>query len=181
MKKTRLFAAVSVIALAFGTSSIAQDVAFSLTNDGDTTMVDLRLSGSSDPSWGEDVLPANIEPGDTLNVTIDELDECEYDLKAVYDDGDTEEVFNVDLCAADDLTIEDDDEDEEEDEDEEDEDEDEEEDEDEDEEDEEDEEEDEDEDEEDDEDEDEEYDDEEEDEDEEEEEEEEDEDEEDEE
>ena len=150
MKKTRLFAAVSVIALAFGTSSIAQDVAFSLTNDGDTTMVDLRLSGSSDPSWGEDVLPANIEPGDTLNVTIDELDECEYDLKAVYDDGDTEEVFNVDLCAADDLTIEDDDEDEEEDEDEEDE---------------EDEEEDEDEDEEDDEDEDEEYDDEEEDED----------------
>jgi hypothetical protein len=120
MKKKSLLAAASVVAIMFGTSAVAQDVAFSLTNNSDATMVELRVGESSNDSWDEDILDGEeIGPGETANVSVeDELDDCEYDLQAVYDDGDTEEVFNIDLCELNDLGIDDGDVDEEEDEDE---------------------------------------------------------------
>ncbi|NBU84123.1 MAG: hypothetical protein EBS21_05885 [Sphingomonadaceae bacterium] len=111
IKKTFLKIAVSSVALTFSTSVLAHDVKFELTNNSKSTLVDLRLSGSSDPSWGEDILEENIPSGEDYEVTIDELEECEYDLRAVYSDGDTEEVWNVDLCNLDELTINDDDKD----------------------------------------------------------------------
>lgn len=123
MKKTKLFAAASVVAIMFGTSSVAQDMAFSLTNNSDATMVELKVGESSNENWDEDILDGeSIGPGETADISVeDDLEDCEYDLQAVYDDGDTEEVFNVDLCELNDLNVEDDDVDEEEDEDEEDE------------------------------------------------------------
>lgn len=123
MKKTKLFAAASVVAIMFGTSSVAQDMDFSLTNNSDATLVELMVGESSNETWDEDILDGeSIGPGETADISVeDDLEDCEYDLQAVYDDGDTEEVFNVDLCELNDLNVEDDDVDEEEDEDEEDE------------------------------------------------------------
>jgi len=109
IKKTLLRIAVSSVALTFSTSVLAHDVKFELTNHSKATLVDLRLSGSSDPHWGEDTLEEDIPPGEDMEVTIDELAECEYDMRAVYSDGDTEEVWNVDLCNLHELTIDDDD------------------------------------------------------------------------
>ncbi len=116
MKKTRLFAAASVVAILFGTSSAAQDMAFSLTNNSDATLVELKVGESSNETWDEDILDGeSIDPGETADISVeDDLEDCEYDVQALYDDGDTEEVFNVDLCRLSNLTVEDDDFDEEE-------------------------------------------------------------------
>lgn len=118
MKKRKLFCAASAVALMFGTSAVAQDVAFSLTNNSTATMIELRVGESSNDTWDVDILDGEeIGPGETAEISVeDDLEDCEYDLQAVYDDGDTEEVFNVDLCELNDLDVEDDDEDEEEDE-----------------------------------------------------------------
>ena len=107
--KNCLKVAVSAAALTFSVSAVAHDVSFDLTNNSKATLVDLRLSGSSDPSWGPDTLEEEIPAGEDLVVTINGLEECEYDMRAVYSDGDTEEVWNMDLCELDDLTITDDD------------------------------------------------------------------------
>jgi protein MAK16 len=111
MKKTRLFAAASVVAILFGTSSAAQDMAFSLTNNSDATLVELKVGESSNENWDEDILDGeSIDPGETADISVeDDLEDCEYDVQALYDDGDTEEVFNVDLCRLSNLTVEDDD------------------------------------------------------------------------
>lgn len=102
----------------FGTNAVAQDVAFSLTNNSTATMIELRVGESSNDTWDVDILDGEeIGPGETADISVeDDLEDCEYDLQAVYDDGDTEEVFNVDLCELNDLDVEDDDADEEEDE-----------------------------------------------------------------
>ena len=116
MKKRKLFCAASAVALMFGTSAVAQDVAFSLTNNSTATMIELRVGESSNDTWDIDILDGEeIGPGETAEISVeDDLEDCEYDLQAVYDDGDTEEVFNVDLCELNDLDVEDDDADEEE-------------------------------------------------------------------
>jgi hypothetical protein len=116
MKKRKLFCAASAVALMFGTSAVAQDVAFSLTNNSTATMIELRVGESSNDTWDVDILDGEeIGPGETAEISVeDDLEDCEYDLQAVYDDGDTEEVFNVDLCELNDLDVEDDDADEEE-------------------------------------------------------------------
>jgi hypothetical protein len=118
MKKRKLFCATSAVALMFGTNAVAQDVAFSLTNNSTATMIELRVGESSNDTWDVDILDGEeIGPGETADISVeDDLEDCEYDLQAVYDDGDTEEVFNVDLCELNDLDVEDDDADEEEDE-----------------------------------------------------------------
>ncbi|WP_309629545.1 hypothetical protein [Brevundimonas sp.] len=123
--KKNLFMAASTVALLFGTSAVAQDMAFSITNNSEATMVSLKVGESSNENWDEDILDGeSIGPGETASISVeDELEDCEYDLQAVYDDGDTEEVFNVDLCELNDLGIDDDDVDEEEEEEEEEEDE----------------------------------------------------------
>jgi hypothetical protein len=113
MKKKSLFAAASVVALMFGTSAMAQDASFSLVNNSDRELITLQTSGSSDPSWGDDVLSGTAAPGATINVSIGSLEECEYDVRATYDDGDEETLWNIDLCEADTLEFVDDDEDEE--------------------------------------------------------------------
>ena len=116
MKKRKLFCAASAVALMFGTNAVAQDVAFSLTNNSTATMIELRVGESSNDTWDVDILDGEeIGPGETAEISVeDDLEDCEYDLQAVYDDGDTEEVFNVDLCELNDLDVEDDDADEEE-------------------------------------------------------------------
>ena len=115
--KKNLFMAASAVAILFATGAVAQDMAFSLTNNSDATMVSLKVGESSNENWDDDILDEPVGPGETVNVSVeDELEDCEYDLQATYDDGDTEEVFNVDLCEINDLGVEDDNADEEEDE-----------------------------------------------------------------
>ena len=115
--KTKLFMAASTVAILFASGAVAQDVAFSLTNNSEATMISLLVGESSNENWDEDILDGEeIGPGETANISVeDDLEDCEYDLQATYDDGDTEEVFNVDLCELNDLDVEDDNEDEEED------------------------------------------------------------------
>ena len=142
MKKT-LLAAASTAALvigmsAFGTNAMAQ-ATMTVTNTGEVAITELAISGTSVEDFGDNLLDEEIAPGDGVEVTFEVGDDCVQDVMATYEDGDTEELYDIDLCEGGDMEVEDDDvdeedpsEDEEEDEDEDDEDEDEEEDEDED-------------------------------------------------
>ena len=116
MKKT-LLAAASTAALvigmsAFGTAAMAQ-ATMTVTNTGEVAITELAISGTSVEDFGDNLLDEEIAPGDGVEVTFDVGDDCVQDVMATYEDGDTEEVYDVDLCEGGGFEVEDDDVDEE--------------------------------------------------------------------
>ncbi len=74
--------------------SHAQDtdsVTFTLVNGTDTTIMEFYASPPSTDDWEEDILgPDVLEPGDSVDITIDDWrEDCYYDFLAVFED-DTE-------------------------------------------------------------------------------------------
>ena len=67
--RSKLFMAASTAAILIATGATAQEAAFSLVNNSEHELITLQTSGSSDPSWGPDVLSGTAAPGATINVT----------------------------------------------------------------------------------------------------------------
>jgi hypothetical protein len=109
--KKNLRVATSIVALCFAAAAVAkvgQEVNFTINNNSDKAIVEIHFSGSSDPSWGENILEGTIAPNDDIDFTEPDLKECEYDIQFIYSDGDTEQIWNQDLCKLDELTVTDD-------------------------------------------------------------------------
>jgi hypothetical protein len=100
--------ALRSLALAAATALFAMpaaaDISFSFTNDTESTIMYLYVSPSSSDEWGDDILgEAVVGAGETGTITLSG-DECDWDIKAVFDD---EEEFedSINACTATDYTI----------------------------------------------------------------------------
>lgn len=73
---------------------------FSVVNTTGVTVATLQVSPSTESEWGDDILGTQvIAPGQTAQVVFDRAEEqCNYDIRATYTDGDTSDVRNVNLC-----------------------------------------------------------------------------------
>ncbi|HTU10546.1 MAG TPA: hypothetical protein VMG08_06560 [Allosphingosinicella sp.] len=73
---------------------------FSVVNATGHIVVTLNVSPTSENEWGDDILGSSVmQPGQTAQVVFDRAEEqCNYDIRATYDDGDTSDVRNVNLC-----------------------------------------------------------------------------------
>lgn len=96
----------SVLGLAMlAPSAIAQTdpINFTLTNDTEYTLTHLYISLPSTNSWEEDIFGADVlAPGETFDISIDDgLDECVYDIRADFEDGDSIQIGSVDFCELD--------------------------------------------------------------------------------
>ena len=80
--------------------SMAQDIAYTLTNDSSMTLVQFFTSSASDPEWGDDILGDQVvAPGESGTVTLTGTDgECVFDIMMVMEDG-AEVTDQVDACA----------------------------------------------------------------------------------
>ena len=99
-----LVAAAAVIALGAPAAASAQteSVSFSIRNDSSATLALIYYGESSSDEWSDDILQGVIEPGDTVEITVDDgLEECEYDFHYVFDDGGEYTEMNVDMCELD--------------------------------------------------------------------------------
>jgi hypothetical protein len=81
-----------LVAAAFAATStplLAQDLVFNLVNDSTHTIVEMYVSPAGEEEWGENILTVDsVEPGVSGDVTIaDGLEDCEYDLNFVTDEG----------------------------------------------------------------------------------------------
>jgi hypothetical protein len=76
----------------------AQD--FTIVNKTGHIVASLNVSPTSKDEWGPDILGSDVlRDGESGKITFDRAaDECKWDLKATYDDGDTTEMKDVDLC-----------------------------------------------------------------------------------
>lgn len=108
-KTWRACAAVIATALfAMGVSpAIATDQNFTLHNHTERTMKSLYVSPSGADDWGEDILGQDILDDHTdLDVKFDRgATQCEWDVRAEFSDGTSEQVEGVNFCAVSDVTF----------------------------------------------------------------------------
>ena len=93
LRSLALAAATVLVAL-----PAAADISFTFTNATERTIMYLYVSPSSSDEWGDDILGADIlEAGGGGQVTIREDAGCEYDIRAVFVDGEELE-DSVNIC-----------------------------------------------------------------------------------
>lgn len=73
---------------------------FSVVNATGHIVVTMNVSPTSENEWGPDILGTNVmQPGQTAQVVFDRAEsQCNYDIRVTYDDSDTSEMRNVNLC-----------------------------------------------------------------------------------
>jgi hypothetical protein len=92
LTRVALVAAIAIPSLGLSASSAkaqTESVSFTLVNGTTSTMTHFYSSPTTDTHWGEDILDQDVlYSGESATITIDDgEDSCEYDFKAVFDDG----------------------------------------------------------------------------------------------
>lgn len=92
--------ALSLLAGAPVSAQTTEPISFDLRNRTSETLVTLQIGESTNPEWGEDILGVEtLGAGETATVTInDNLEDCNYDLRATFTDGETLDVRNINMC-----------------------------------------------------------------------------------
>lgn len=98
----RLLAAAAVSAALLAPTAQAQteSIDFTLTNNTEYVLTHLYISLPSTNEWEEDIFGADVlGSGETFDISIDDgLDECVYDVRADFGDGDSIQISSVDFC-----------------------------------------------------------------------------------
>ncbi len=95
------FAVLTGAALALSLSASAEDLAFDIINLTSYDIVEFQVSDPSDDYWSDNLMPRGyvLPSGNYTTVYIgDGEDFCEYDIKAVFDDGDEIVEYDSNLC-----------------------------------------------------------------------------------
>lgn len=73
---------------------------FSVVNATGHIVVTLNVSPTTENEWGPDILGTDVlQSGQTAQVVFDRAEtQCNYDIRATYDDGDTTDARNINLC-----------------------------------------------------------------------------------
>lgn len=73
---------------------------FSVVNATGHVVVTLNVSPTNESEWGPDILGTQVlQTGQTAQVVFDRAEsQCNYDIRATYDDNDTSDMRNVNLC-----------------------------------------------------------------------------------
>lgn len=98
--------ATAVLAAGMAGPALAQELVFTLTNNSGADLIELYASPAQSASWEENILAgATLPSGGSGDVTIaGGREQCAYDLRMVFSDGDVLE-DSTDLCAAGTYTI----------------------------------------------------------------------------
>ena len=80
---------------------------FTVLNRTGFTVVTLNVSPSTETNWGPDILGRDVlANGESAAITFDRSEsQCNFDIKATYEDGDTTDMRNVDLCTVGTVTL----------------------------------------------------------------------------
>lgn len=82
------FVAIAAIAAAalVATPALAEDLHFQVHNNTNQTITELYVSTISTNSWEENILSGDVDPGEDVNVSIEDGETvCHYDVKVVFE------------------------------------------------------------------------------------------------
>ncbi|MEO4001590.1 hypothetical protein [Mesorhizobium sp. CAU 1732] len=106
MSLQRLLPVLTLSLLATAIPAQADDLVFMLDNQSSYSIVEFYASPSDVGNWEDDILGTDVmASGDSGRVTIaDGREQCEYDLRIVFEDGDVTE-DTTDLCETGSYTV----------------------------------------------------------------------------
>lgn len=95
----RLLLASGLLAT-FALPALAANQDFTLFNKTGYQIDEVYVSSASAKNWGADIMGANAVPnGTSVNITFPHSSSaCKFDIKVKYNDGETAEWTNIDLC-----------------------------------------------------------------------------------
>lgn len=94
----RSFVAAGAVLAATATAALAQSEAIRFQNNTSYTILRLYASPVTNDNWENDILGANVlNPGQFLDVTFQNVYECNYDLLIQFEDG-VEMTDVVNIC-----------------------------------------------------------------------------------
>jgi hypothetical protein len=99
---TILTATVASLALA-GCVASSGDSSLTVANDSDFVLTEVHLAATDSPSWGPNMLPGVLFPGEELIITGIECDT--YDVLVIDENGIDCELTGIDLCFDDDVWV----------------------------------------------------------------------------
>ncbi|MEH6633349.1 MAG: hypothetical protein V7776_21245 [Halopseudomonas aestusnigri] len=93
-------ATTAAICLIWTSTAWAEDLEFLLSNQSSSPIVAFHVSPVNSGEWESNLMEGGIlDSGYEIGVLIaDGMETCEYDIRAEFDDGDTLEDFDLDLC-----------------------------------------------------------------------------------
>ena len=105
MKKLWLVGALMAAATATAAWAAQQD--FTIHNRSGYVIMTLNVSPNSSNQWGPDILGREVlANGESTEISFDRNeDECVWDIRATYEDGDTSDLRGINLCETTDLTF----------------------------------------------------------------------------
>jgi len=106
--RAAFFAAATVAAMASAAPASAADLVFMLDNQSSEAVTEFYVSSVAEETWGEDILGQDVLPaGEASRITITGAgeDECEFDMRYVYEGGSVVEEREIDLCETGSYTV----------------------------------------------------------------------------
>ncbi len=80
-------------------SAHAEDLQFTLHNNSTAPLTEFYVESMASKTWGENILPSPIEPGESATVTIaDGKTTCSYGIKGTFKNGADVEHEDLNLC-----------------------------------------------------------------------------------
>ncbi|HTU10589.1 MAG TPA: hypothetical protein VMG08_06775 [Allosphingosinicella sp.] len=105
--KLGLFAGALLATMFTATAAIAGQQDFTIVNNTGHVVVTLNVSPSSETRWGPDILGQEVlANGESAEVSFDRNEDiCMWDIRVTYDDGDTGDWRQVNLCEVSTVTL----------------------------------------------------------------------------
>jgi hypothetical protein len=101
MSIRRAILAAALLAPVLATAAAAEDLRFTIINNSSHALREFYVSPGTQRTWGRDLMPRGYElpAGNRVEVLIsDGRDHCEYDIKAVWADGNEFTEMGANLC-----------------------------------------------------------------------------------
>ena len=100
MLRLRAAGLASALLLLAPAAAQAEDLEFLLTNLSDSSVVGFYVSPTDTDRWEENLIAGGYLPsGNEIDVVIaDGADTCMYDIRTEFEDGETTEDYDLDLC-----------------------------------------------------------------------------------
>lgn len=105
MKK--LFVAIAFLFATLASPAFAAPQDFTIVNHTGHVVMTLNVSPTSEDEWGPDILGVDVlANGESSEITFDPgTDQCHWDVRVTYDDGDTGDWRNINLCETTTITL----------------------------------------------------------------------------
>ena len=103
----KLFMAAALLISAVATAAYAAQQDFTITNHTGQVVMTLNVSPNSEDAWGPDILGVDVlANGQSAEVSFDrDQDECVWDIRVTYEDGDTGDWRGINLCETTDVEL----------------------------------------------------------------------------